>query len=94
MLHTPGRRGRPKGTGIDDNERLAQLDALLRIHPDLRPTTAIRQMGYSDPSAIRRLRDKYKIFALGSGVAFENLVASTRSSTEPKLTASPSLTTR
>jgi hypothetical protein len=94
MLHTPGRRGRPKGTGIDDNERLAQLDALLRIHPDLRPTTAIRQMGYSDPSAIRRLRDKYKIFTLGSGMAFENLVASARSSTEPTLPTSSPLTTR
>jgi hypothetical protein len=89
MLHTTGRRGRPKGTGIDDNERLAQLDALLRIHPDLRPTTAIRQMGYSDPSAIRRLRDKYKIFTVGAGVAFEDLVVSAGVSTEPKLTASP-----
>lgn len=94
MLHTPGRRGRPKGTGIDDNQRLAQLDALLRIHPDLRPTTAIRQMGYSDPSAIRRLRDKYKVFTLGTGVAFEDLVASAGASTEPKLAALPSLTTR
>ena len=94
MLHTPGRRGRPKGTGIDDNERLTQLDALLRIHPDLRPTTAIRQMGYSDPSAIRRLRDKYKIFTIATGVAFEDLVASAGASVEPKLTASPSLIAR
>ena len=61
MLHTPVRRGRPKGTGIDDNQRLAQLAELLRIRPDLRPTTAIRQMGYSDPSAIRRLRDRADI---------------------------------
>jgi hypothetical protein len=89
MLHTPVRRGRPKGTGIDDNERLAQIDALLRIHPDLRPTTAIRQMGYSDPSAIRRLRDKYKVFALGTGAAIKDLVASAGASSEPKLTASP-----
>jgi hypothetical protein len=97
MLHTPVRRGRPKGTGIDDNERLTQLDAMLRIQPDLRPTTAIRQMGYSDPSAIRRLRDKYKVFTLGTGAALKDLVASAASagaSNEPKLTASPSLTTR
>ena len=64
MLHTPVRRGRPKGTGIDDSDRIARLDELLRVHPEMRPTTAIRLMGYSDPSAIRRLRDKYKVFAL------------------------------
>jgi hypothetical protein len=58
------RRGRPKGTGIDDSDRIARLDELLRIHPELRPTTAIRLMGYSNPSAVRRLRDKYKVFAL------------------------------
>jgi hypothetical protein len=69
MLHTPARRGRPKGTGIDDSDRIARLAELLRIHPELRPTTAIRLMGYSDPSAIRRLRDKYKVFTLKSRIA-------------------------
>jgi hypothetical protein len=64
MLHAPVRRGRPKGTGIDDSDRIARLDELLRVHPEMKPTTAIRLMGYSDPSAIRRLRDKYKVFAL------------------------------
>ncbi|WP_045834783.1 hypothetical protein [Hyphomicrobium sp. 99] len=64
MLHSPIRRGRPKGTGIDDSDRIARLDELLRVHPELRPTTAIRLMGYSNPSAIRRLRDKYKVFTL------------------------------
>ncbi len=64
MLHSPIRRGRPKGTGIDDSDRIARLDELLRVHPELRPTTAIRLMGYSNPSAIRRLRDKYKVFSL------------------------------
>jgi len=68
MLHTPIRRGRPKGTGIDDSDRMARLDELLRVHPEMRPTTAIRLMGYSDPSAIRRLRDKYKVFALKSRI--------------------------
>lgn len=68
MLKPPARRGRPKGTGIDDSARIARLAELLRIQPELRPTTAIRQMGYSDPSAIRRLRDKYKIFTLSSRI--------------------------
>jgi hypothetical protein len=96
MLQTSVRRGRPKGTGIDDSERLARLDELLRIHPDWRPTTAIRKMGYSDPSAIRRLRDKYKIFALGTGTALNDLVvsASASAATESKLAASSSLLTR
>jgi hypothetical protein len=66
MLHSPVRRGRPKGTGIDDNDRIARLAELLRTRPDLRPTTAIRLMGYSNPSTIRRLRDKYKIFSLSA----------------------------
>jgi len=88
MLHTPVRRGRPKGTGIDDNQRLEQLAELLRVCPELRPTTAIRQMGYSDPSAIRRLRDKYKIFALGSRTTLKGLVASAGAASEAKHAAS------
>lgn len=66
MVQMSGRRGRPKGTGIDDSDRVARLAELLRIHPDLKPTTAIRVMGFSDPSAIRRLRDKYKAFMRGA----------------------------
>ncbi len=61
MVHIPARRGRPKGTGIDDSDRIARLAELLRVRPELKPTTAIRLMGFSDPSAIRRLRDKYKV---------------------------------
>jgi hypothetical protein len=94
MLHTPVRRGRPKGTGIDDNKRLAQLAELLRIRPDLRPTTAIRQMGYSDPSAIRRLRDKYKVFALGTRTSLKDLIVSANASNDPKLAQSATLQTR
>ena len=67
MLHKTGRRGRPLGTGIDDSDRIARLAELLRIQPGLKPTTAIRVMGFSDPSAIRRLRDKYKLYAKTSG---------------------------
>ncbi|MFN0219871.1 MAG: hypothetical protein ACKVP4_13775 [Hyphomicrobium sp.] len=62
MIPSQSRRGRPKGTGIDDSDRIARLIELIRVHPDLKPTTAIRVMGFSDPSAIRRLRDKYKAF--------------------------------
>jgi hypothetical protein len=63
MVHSAVRRGRPKGTGIDDSARLERIAELLRLHPDFKPTTAIRSMGFCDPSAIRRLRDKYKLFA-------------------------------
>jgi hypothetical protein len=98
MLHPQTRRGRPKGTGIDDSDRIARLDELLRIRPDLRPTTAIRLMGYSDPSAIRRLRDKYKVFALKTRVTLiKDFVASVSAATCPadaKLAASPSLQPR
>ena len=62
MLEARGRQGRPKGTGIDDSDRIARLAELLRIHPELRPTTAIRAMGFIDPSIVRRIRDKYKIY--------------------------------
>jgi hypothetical protein len=94
MLDTPVRRGRPKGTGIDDNQRLEQLAELLRLHPNLRPTTAIRQMGYSDPSAIRRLRDKYKIFALGTHTTLKGLIASAGVGGDAKRTPSVPLRTR
>lgn len=54
------RRGRPKGSGIDDSRLLREIAAMLSEDPELRPTTAIRNMGISDPSTIRRLRDKFK----------------------------------
>lgn len=60
MIETKARRGRPIGTGIDDSDRIARLAELIKTQPELKPTTAIRVMGFSDPSTIRRLRDKYK----------------------------------
>ena len=53
-------RGRPKGTGIDDAALLTQVRAILRADPLLKSTTAIKRIGISDPSIIRRLRDKLK----------------------------------
>lgn len=55
-------RGRPVGTGIDDRERLDAITALLAGNPSLKPTTAIKALGISDPSVIRRLRDKLKTY--------------------------------
>lgn len=57
------KRGRPFGTGIDDSKRLQQLAALLRSQPDLKPTAALKVLGYENPSEIRRLRDKHKLAA-------------------------------
>jgi len=56
---TPPRRGRPKGTGIDDRPRLREIAALIERQPQIRPTTAIKLLGENDPSVIRRLRDKF-----------------------------------
>ncbi|MFM1813702.1 MAG: hypothetical protein RLZ98_397 [Pseudomonadota bacterium] len=53
-------RGRPKGTGIDDRERLVAMALQLSANPGMRPTTAIKAIGITDQSAIRRLRDKYR----------------------------------
>lgn len=52
-------RGRPKGTGLNDNAHLLAMAGLLAAEPELKPTTAIRKLGINDPSVIRRLRDKY-----------------------------------
>jgi hypothetical protein len=57
--HTSGKRGRPPGTGKNDTDRLQKIAALMAADPELKPTTAIKQIGETDPSAIRRLRDKY-----------------------------------
>jgi hypothetical protein len=55
------RYGRPRGTGLDDSHQLESLAALLAANPGLKPTTAIRHLGVDDPSAIRRLRDKFRV---------------------------------
>lgn len=57
------RRGRPKGSGIDDQKFLSDIAAMIAAKPDLKPTTAIKALGVTDPSAIRRLRDKFHQFS-------------------------------
>lgn len=54
------RRGRPRGSGLDDRVQLRRIVEMLEADPGLKPTTAIKAMGVSDPSTIRRLRDKLK----------------------------------
>ena len=54
------RRGRPRGSGLDDRVQLRRIADLLEADPTLKPTTAIKATGVSDPSTIRRLRDKLK----------------------------------
>ncbi|HRN88981.1 hypothetical protein [Hyphomicrobium sp.] len=66
MSSATGRRGRPKGSGLDDRAQLRRIEALLDADPGLRPTTAIKSLGISDPSTIRRLRDKLKVHAPSS----------------------------
>ena len=52
-------RGRPKGSGIDDTPTLMKIAAIVAADPDIKRTTAIKQAGISNPSHIRRLRDKF-----------------------------------
>lgn len=59
MSTTRAGRGRPKGSGIDDRRSLDAIARLIALNPAMRPTTAIRSLGISDPSVIRRLRDKF-----------------------------------
>ena len=58
-------RGRPVGTGIDDRIWLRELERLIRIAPATPPTTAIKALGITDPSTIRRLREKHRRMAAG-----------------------------
>lgn len=53
-------RGRPKGTGLDDAGPLAAITEMIAANPGMKPTTAIKAVGVTDPSAVRRLRDKYQ----------------------------------
>jgi hypothetical protein len=69
MSDTKPRRGRPKGTGIDDRDRLRDIVRLHEANPHKTPTTIIRSLGYTNPSTIRRLRDKYKLARIRAAIA-------------------------
>ena len=60
MTPSNRKRGRPRGTGIDDSERLIAMALKIAETPGLRPTTAIKSLGITNQSTIRRLRDKYR----------------------------------
>lgn len=62
MAGQSSRRGRPKGSGLDDRKQLETISRLISQNPELKPTTAIRSLGITNPSTIRRLRDKYNAF--------------------------------
>ena len=55
------KRGRPKGTGLDDRAHLVAIASLISQSKELKPTTAIKSLGISNPSTIRRLRDKFNL---------------------------------
>lgn len=59
MAQKTAARGRPKGTGLDDAGPLAAIAELIAANPGMKPTTAIKALGFTDPSTVRRLRDKY-----------------------------------
>lgn len=54
-------RGRPKGSGINDQQKLDEIARLMSADPRMKPTTAIKAIGVTDPSTIRRLRDKFHV---------------------------------
>ena len=60
MSSSSRRRGRPKGSGLDDRALLRRIGEMIDADPALKPTTAIKAIGVTDPSTIRRLRDKLK----------------------------------
>lgn len=80
-------RGRPKGSGLDDRGHLEAIEKLISVDPELKPTTAIRALGISDPSTIRRLRDKYKKFQVSAAAALKSVEK------EPKVASEADLKT-
>lgn len=60
MSAVKAKRGRPTGSGINDRIWLRELGRLIRLDPARKPTAAIKALGITDPSTIRRIRDKHK----------------------------------
>ena len=61
-------RGRPKGSGINDRETLVRIAEIVAANPTIKPTTAIKQAGVTNPSTIRRLRERGLIERVGRGL--------------------------
>ncbi len=60
MAQKTAARGRPKGTGVDDADALLAIAEIMAANPGMKPTTAIKALGITNPSVVRRLRDKYQ----------------------------------
>jgi hypothetical protein len=92
---THGKRGRPPGTGKNDTDRLLKIAALMAADPGLKPTTAIKQIGETDPSTIRRLRDKFHeqqsalVAQIGSGLGNQAAAAPCKSDVSVLATVAP-----
>jgi hypothetical protein len=82
-------RGRPKGSGKDDWSRLQQIAALIAANPALKPTTAIKRIGVTDPSVVRRLRDKFHLAEHELLTTVRRTRASTPSRQTPKRGSDP-----
>lgn len=60
--NTPARRGRPRGTGIDDTPTLAEVADILLASPGMRPTTAMkRAVRGVEATQLRRLQEKWRV---------------------------------
>ncbi|MEL6746263.1 MAG: hypothetical protein AAGF32_06530 [Pseudomonadota bacterium] len=59
MAEKKSGRGRPKGSGIDDTPTLIAMADVIRKDPDAKRTTVIKELGITNQSHIRRLRDKF-----------------------------------
>lgn len=60
MSASRAQRGRPKGSGLNDQALLKAIADLMAVDTSLKPTTAIKAIGITEPSAVRRLREKLK----------------------------------
>jgi hypothetical protein len=59
MTNTIRKRGRPKGTGLDDTTSLHRIADIIAANPAIKRTSAIKKIGVTNPSIVRRLRDKF-----------------------------------
>ena len=95
MSQSRTRRGRPQGSGLDDRARLEAVAQLMSKDKRLKATTAIKSTGISDPSAIRRLRDKFNEMQAGAAAvetatiktAAEPALASKKTAVRPRAVA-------